>query len=148
MLEEDGLQYISTARKPNVRGISYGGAALIVDLEKYNCEKLDVFIPQNVEAVWGLLKPRGGSAQFKKIIVCSFYSPPNKRRNSKTADHLVSTLHMLNAKYPDSGIILGADINKMDIRPILNCGLKLRQVVDKNTRQGSIFILSFIIRQS
>ena len=26
----------------------------------------------------------------------------------------------------------------MDIRPILNCGLKLWQVVDKNTRQGSI----------
>ena len=54
------------------------------------------------------------------------------------ADHLVSILHMLNSKYPESGIILGADKNKMDIRPILNCGLKLRQVVDKNTRQGSI----------
>lgn len=55
----------------------------------------------------------------------------------------MSMLHMLNAKYPDSGIILGADKNKMDIRPLLNCGLKLRQVVDKNTRQGSI--LSVII---
>ena len=50
---------------------------------------------------------------------------------------------MLTAKYPGSGIILGADKNKMDIRPLLNCGLKLRQVVDKNTRQGSI--LSIII---
>ena len=59
------------------------------------------------------------------------------------ADHLVSTLQMLNAKYPDSGIILGADINKMDIILLLNCGLKLRQVVDKNTRQGAI--LSVII---
>ena len=37
MLEEDGLKYISTARKANARGISYGGAALIVDLEKYSC---------------------------------------------------------------------------------------------------------------
>ena len=50
---------------------------------------------------------------------------------------------MLTAKYPGSGIILGADKNKMDIRPLLNCGLKLKQVVDKNTRQGSI--LSIII---
>ena len=57
------------------------------------------------------------------------------------ADHLVSTLHMLVAKHPDSGIILGADKNKMDIRPLLNCGLKLRQVVDKNTRQGSILCI-------
>ena len=112
MLEEDGLKYISTTRKPNERGISYGGAALIVDLERYSCEKLDVHIPQNIEAVWGLLKPRGGSAQFKKIIVCSFYSPPKKGTNSKMADHLVSMLHMLNAKYPDSGIILGANKNE------------------------------------
>ena len=72
MLEEDGLKYISTARKANARGISYGGAALIVDLEKYSCEKLNVSVPQNIEAVWGLLKPRAGSAQFKKIIACSF----------------------------------------------------------------------------
>ena len=109
MLEQDGLKYISTARKANARGISYGGAALIVDLEKYSCEKLNISVPQNIEAVWGLLKPRAGSAQFKKIIACSFYSPPNKRSNSKMADHLVSTMHMLNSKYPDSGIILGAD---------------------------------------
>ena len=54
------------------------------------------------------------------------------------ADHIVSTLHMLCSKYPDSGIILGADKNSMDITPILNCGLKLRQVVDKNTRKGKI----------
>ena len=53
-----------------------------------------------------------GSDQFKKIILCSFYSPPSRRTNSKMADHLVSTLHMLTAKYPGSGIILGADKNK------------------------------------
>ena len=143
MLEEDGLQYFSTTRKPNSRGVSYGGAALVVNLEKYSCEKLDVFTPQGVEAVWGLLKPKCGTAQFKKIIVCSFYSPPSKRKHSKMADHLVSTVHMLITKYPGSGIIMGADKNTMDIRPLLNCGLKLRQVVDKNTRQNKI--LSIIV---
>ena len=54
------------------------------------------------------------------------------------ADHIVSTLQMLYTKHPDSGLILGADKNSMDIRPILNTGLKLRQVVDKYTRQGRI----------
>ena len=34
--------------------------------------------------------------------------------------------------------ILGADKNGMDIRPILNCGLKLRQIVEHPTRQGKI----------
>ena len=54
------------------------------------------------------------------------------------ADHIVGTLQMLACKYPDSAIILGADRNYMDIKPILNCGLRLRQCVDQPTRQGAI----------
>ena len=50
------------------------------------------------------------------------------------ADHIVSTLQMLSAKYPECGLILGLDKNNMDIRPILNCGLRLRQVVSQFTR--------------
>ena len=100
-LEEDGLKYFSTTRKPNSRGVAYGGSALFVNTDKFSCEKLNVFVPQNTDAVWGLLKPKCGSAQFKKIIVCSFYSPPSRKSNSKMADHLVSTLHMLTSKYPD-----------------------------------------------
>ena len=130
MLEEDGLKYFLTTRKQDLTGVAYGTVALFVNTENFSCEKLNVFVPQNIEAVWGLLKPKCGSALFKKIIVCSFYSPPSRKSNSKMADHLVSTLHMLTSKYPDCGIILGADKNKMDIRPLLNCGMKLRQVVD------------------
>ena len=59
------------------------------------------------------------------------------------ADHIVSTLQMLSAKYPECGLILGADKNDMDIRPILNYGLRLRQAVDQFTRQG--LILDIII---
>ena len=47
-------------------------------------------------------------------------------KNTKLADPLVSTLHMLSSKYPDCGIILGAgaDMNYMDIKPVLSWGLK------------------------
>ena len=139
LLEISGLKYFSTARPPNAKnGVSYGGAAIIVNLEKFTVDKLDVHIPNNLEVVWGLLKPKNPSAKFKKIVICSFYSPPNKRRNTKMADHIVSTLQMLTAKYPECGIILGADRNYMDIKPILSCGLRLRQVVDQNTRHGAI----------
>ena len=81
LLELHGLKYISTTRKPNSKGVSYGGAALLVNLNKFSCEKLPIHIPQNLEAVWGLLRPKNPGARFKKIIVCSFYSPPNKQRN-------------------------------------------------------------------
>ena len=76
--------------------------------------------------------------KFKNIILCSFYSPPGKNKNRELADHLVTTLHMLSAVYPDSGIILGADKNSMNISPLLDCGLRLRQIVDKLTRGKKI----------
>ena len=138
LLEINGLKYISTARPQNSKGVSYGGAAIVVNLQNFSVEKLSVHIPNNLEIVWGLLKPKNPSAKFKRILICSFYSPPNKRRNTKMADHIVTTLQMLTTKYPDCGIILGADRNHMDIKPILNCGLRLKQVVDKSTRQGVI----------
>ena len=138
LLEISGLKYLSCARKPNAKGVSSGGAALIVNLRKFSVEKIPVHVPQNLEVIWGLLKPKTASAKFKRLIICSFYSPPNKRRNSKMADHIVSTLQSLVTKYPDSGIIIGADKNHMDIRPVLNCGLRLKQCTDKPSRQGAI----------
>ena len=85
-----------------------------------------------------MLKPKSENAKYKKIILCSFYSPPRSRKNLKLTDHIVTTLQMLATQYPDCPIILGADKNDMDIRPILNCGLRLRQVVDLNTRGAKI----------
>ena len=131
MLELDGLEYLSISRPLNTRG---GGAAIIVNLEKYSIIKLDIAVPGNLEVICGILKPKNGLSKFNRIIVCSFYSPPRNRKHSK----LVGTLQMLNTRYPESGIIMGADKNSMDISPLLNCGLRLRQVVDKPTRNGSI----------
>ena len=45
---------------------------------------------------------------------------------------------MLKTQYPESPMMLGADKNQMDIRPILNCGLRLKQLVDLPTRNGKI----------
>ena len=138
LLEINGLQYLSNPRPKNARGRSYGGVALIVNQKKFSCEKLNIPIPNGLEVIWGLVRPKNSQVKNMKIIACSFYSPPDKKKNSKMADHIASTLHMLSARYPDSVIILGADKNDMDISPILNCGLKLRQIVDKNTRNNKI----------
>jgi hypothetical protein len=35
---------------------------------------------------------------------------------------------MLSTSYPNAPIIMGADKNSMDIKPLLNCGLRLKQV--------------------
>ena len=72
MLESEGLKYIST---PRPRG--WGGAAIIVNQEKFVLEKLNVVIPHNLEVVWGLVKTEAEDAKFKRILVCSFLTPSN-----------------------------------------------------------------------
>ena len=43
---------------------------------------------------------------------------------------------MLSTKYPDCGIIMGADKNSMKIGPLINCGLRLRQLVNQPKING------------
>ena len=133
LLESEGLKYISTPRSTG-----WGGAAIIVNQEQFSLEKLNIHIPHNLEIIWGIMKPKDVKAIYKRIIVCSFYSPPNSRKNVKMSDHIVTTLHLLSTQYPNSPIILGADSNDMNISPIINCGLKMKQIVDKPTRNNKI----------
>ena len=133
MLQMHGLKYISTPRPSG-----WGGAAIIVNQEKFLLEKLNIIIPHKLEVVWGLVTSKSERAKFKKIIACSFYSPPQSRKNQKLTDDLVTTLHMLFTKYPDAAIIMGADKHSMNIQPLWSCDLKLKQIVDIGTRQGKI----------
>ena len=59
MLETDGLRYISTPR-PRSRG----GAAILVNQEKFELEKLNISIPHNLEIIWGMLRPKSAEAYF------------------------------------------------------------------------------------
>ena len=135
MLEIDGLEYFSTNRPRGRRG---GGAAIIVNTERFYAEKLEVHIPNNIEVIWVLARPKAASAKFKKIILCSFYSPPRSRVRDKLKDHIIGTLQRLVVKYPDSGILIGGDRNKMDISALINNNLKLRQIVTQPTRKKEI----------
>ena len=57
MLEMDCLRYIST---PRPKG--WGGAALLVNQDKFHLENLNIAIPHNLEIIWGLLKPKSEDA--------------------------------------------------------------------------------------
>ena len=130
-----GLQYFFTTRPRGKRG---GGAAIIASTERFQTEKLQVQIPHKLEIVWALAKCKNEDAKFKNIILCSFYSPPRSRLRNKLKDHIVGTLQVLTSKYPDCGIFVGGDKNKMNISSIINTNLKLRQMVSNFTRKDEI----------
>ena len=135
MLEIDGLKYFSTTRPRGKRG---GGAAIIINTENFKVDKLDVNIPHRLEIVWALARPKHEDAQFKVIILCSFYSPPRSRLRNQLKDHILGTLQMLTTKYNGCGIIIGADKNKMNISPLVNTNLKLKQIVGLPSRKKEI----------
>ena len=135
MLGSDGLEYFSTTRPRGKRG---GGAAIIVNTEKFHVEKLDIQIPHHLEIIWALARPKAEGAEFKRIILCSFYSPPRSRLRNKLKDHIVGTLERLTTKYEKCAIYVGGDKNKMDISSILSTNLKLKQIVKSWTRKMEI----------
>ena len=103
LMKMEGLKYISTTRPSSKRG---GGAAIVVHMEKFSLEKLDVLIPHNLEIVWGIMRPKSNiSSGLKEILVVSFYCPPRSTKKSKLLDHILTTVHMLLSKYPNTGLI-------------------------------------------
>merc|ERR1711954_362836 len=133
MLQMEGLKYISTPRTTK-RG---GGAAIIVNTEKFTLDKLEIIIPYKLEVIWGLMRPKKVSPKIREIIVCAFYSPPKSKKNSKLLDHLISTSHFLITKYPNAGIIMGGAKNDLNLAPLIRGVPRLKNIVTKNTYNKS-----------
>ena len=134
MLQLNGLKYISTPRTTK-RG---GGAAIVVNLEKFTLEKIQILIPHNLEVVWGLMRPKKTTSKIREIIVAAFYSPPRSRKNAKLLDHLMSTTHFLLSKYPNAGLVLGGDKNNLNISTLLTGIPRLKQIVTKFTHKNKV----------
>ena len=105
---------------------------------KFKVEKLEIQIPNKLEIVWALAKPKHADAFFKNIILCSFYSPPRSKLRNKLKDHIVGTLQSLTPKLGECSIFCGGDKNRMDISSLINTNLKLKQIVQSPTRKHAI----------
>ena len=135
MLHMKGIQYISTPRPTGQRG---GGAAIAVSLSKFRITKINVCIPNSVEAVWGILKPVQPSGPITEIICCCFYSRPQAKKNMKLIDHLTVNFQSLLTSHPRAGVILSGDRNLIDIPLLLSIDPSFRQIVKLPTRGPKI----------
>ena len=142
ILEMRGILYISTPRPGAKRG---GGAGIAFNLNQnlFTLSKLNIDIPKPLEVVWGLLRPIEQTGDIKKIILCSFYSPPNSRKNNLLIDHISVTWNMLKMQHPNAGTLISGDKNNLDEKKILALDPKFSQIVSRNTRKNKI--LSIII---
>ena len=130
-----GIKYISYPRRNGKRG---GGAAVAVNLENFTISKLNIHVPKNVEAIWGLVHPKIYNKNLKSIIVCSFYSPPNQGLNPDLVNHLTLTLNNLLNIHKNAGFIIAGDRNQISISALLSIEPSARQLVTKPTHGNNV----------
>ena len=132
------VSYISTPRPGAKRG---GGAAIASRTSRFSVSKLNIAIPKPLEIVWALLRPTVPTGEIRKIILCSFYSPPNSRKNRLLVDHISMTYNGLKIQHPQAAILISGDKNSLDEKNILALNPKFRQIVSQNTRKDKILTI-------
>ena len=138
LLELKNIKYSSTPRQGTKRG---GGAAYTARGNKFNVTKLNIDIPKPLEVVWGLLRPKENLGGISKIIICSFYCPPNSRKKSALIDHLSLTINNLKITHPKANFIIAGDKNDLKETEIVAICPTFKQIVCKPTRKGKILTI-------
>ena len=118
-----------------------GGCAIVFNEVKFKVENLNIDTEYGVESVWALLTPRVNTARskIKRIAVGSFYVSPNSMHKTATIDHIIETIHMLRATYDNEiNFLMGGDVNRLNINPILDAYGALKQCVTIPTRNKAI----------
>ena len=115
-LQLEGIKYISNPR-PTRRG---GGAAITLIEGNFTLVKLDVIVPKNLEVVWGLVRPKEPTSQFKGILVCSFYSPPYSTKKNQLIEHITINYAALKVKFKNTFFIVGGDRNDLELKKLTN----------------------------
>ncbi|XP_033096907.1 uncharacterized protein LOC117101127 [Anneissia japonica] len=113
-----------------------GGVALYVK-NSIKCKVLtDIFVPDDIEALWVSVRPSRLPRFVTSFVVGVIYYPPNSPVAEKLIDHLSSTINSVLSKHPGSGICIVGDFNHLDLNCVLSSSIK--QVVNKPTRDSSI----------
>lgn len=111
----------------------HGGVCLYVKNSINSKELKDLEDPsRNTEVLWSELKPRRLLRGFSRIIIGVVYHPPSADDNYMI-NYLLDTLGKIECSYPNAGIIITGDFNRLDISQIIN-HYNLKQLVNFPTR--------------
>ena len=105
---------------------------------------LDDLSCPDIESVWVYLRPPKLPRGFSCLVVAVIYRPPGQSQasNRVLTDYIISSVDKIRRTYPDAGLIIGGDFNRLNVAPICsNCALK--QVITLPTRGNAILDLLF-----
>ena len=93
-----------------------------------------------MEACWALPSPSTVTPhhRIKKIIVASIYLSPRSKFKEETVEHIIQSIHYLRSVHDiDVSFLIGGDLNKIDIEPILDSYGALKQLISVPTRKSA-----------
>ena len=84
---------------------------------------------------WATLYPL---SKVKKIATGAFYVSPKSRYKEETIEHIIESIHYVRSKFDNEvSFLLGGDLNRLNIEPILDCYGVLRQIITVPTRKDA-----------
>ena len=111
----------------------HDGVCLYINIT-YDVTVFDIPNENDCEVLWTLITLRRLPTGFSKLIIAALYHPSNAN-NAVMAENLLSSLELLESKYPDCGLIIAGYFNKLTIH-CLTRQFQLKQIVNFPT-QGS-----------
>ena len=118
----------------------HGGVCAYIRTEKCNYRRMDELnCCENHEILWLYLRPDRLPRGFSCIIAGLVYHPPSGDANL-ICDHLFNSLTKAESKYPNCGILVTGDFNRLNINRLLN-HFRLKQIVKVHTRKDAILDL-------
>ena len=87
------------------------------------------------ESLWLHLRPTRLPRGFSCIIAAVIYHPP-KSDDRSFREHLFQSLTLVESKYPNCGILVTGDFNRLDIGCLLR-HFRLKQIVKEHTRKDA-----------
>ena len=117
-----------------------GGGVAFYIRETFQVNPLQhVQVPEQLEVLWMWARPSRLPRSVCGLILAVLYHPPASPFEDLLIEHLVSTLDILQTKYPPSGIIILGYFNKMDT-DVLGRLTGLDQIVNTPTRGPAILV--------
>ena len=141
-----GLSWISQRRRMGTgRG---GGVAIVAKNSMGTLRKLEVDVPVEVEAVWGIFCP--AVKEGEKIIIGAFYSSNTseyKPPKNALQYHILDILEQTSQTYPEAHYVIAGDINKDTVDEIIELD-NFKNHVDQPTREDAFLDIAVSDMQS
>ena len=120
--------------------LEHGGVCVYIQEKRCKYKQLnDLKCCDNHETLWLHLRPNRLPRGFSCIIAAVIYHPP-KADETSIREHLFQSLVLAETRYPNCGLVVTGDFNRLDIKGLLN-HFRLQQIVQVQTRKDAILDL-------